>query len=177
MAIKKYSDLDKLMKAQVAALSVKMGKKIQAILVACIQLLWYSEDPKQYERTFQVLESITVENYVLNKNTYVARVFFDEKKIAPASNIYERGPYQFNTHMSLDGETNYGGQSIGWWVVNWMEEGQNSKSWAYQGKHFVETAKEMSREDMATYIENELKKNNIKCITSDTKLFGITMFR
>lgn len=108
-----------------------------------------------YSRTYQLVESITFSTQTLGGNKYRANVYFDYGDITPENQREWRDGNGFNAHMSLPpkgsgflssvaGDISYNGKSIGEWLVEWVEEGQNSSVYAYKGTNFFkETEKDL----------------------------------
>jgi len=128
----------------------KIGEKIAEVLKQYVEDNWYSVEPEIYKRTFEVLNSITVSKIDRpNKDTWSIFIFFDGQKINPNYSTFPvpDGVIRFNHHMSLDGSTKYSGNTIGEWVVYWMNYGQNSTKCSYEGVHFLEDTVKFTKRD------------------------------
>jgi hypothetical protein len=142
------NDLYKYLESQVEVNLQKIGIEIAGILKHYVQENWYNRMDSvklgfdQYERTMEVLNSISVEKVKKVGNTFEVKIFFDETKI---HSIHRDGTW--NAHMSLDGSTEYGGMSIPEWVVWWMNYGQNSSVYPYPGGGFLEATIEWNESD------------------------------
>lgn len=163
--INTWSGLEKALQKQIQLSMVKVGETIKQVLKDNLQRMYYSEHtPHQYQRTMQVLDSIRVDNIRQDNNSYSAIIYFDTDSISPAFNIYDRGPYQFNTHMSVGGETSYSGKTIGELLVGWMEEGQNSPLFSYDGAGFIAETKRFAREDAVEELNSALRSRGINSV-------------
>lgn len=157
-----WKDLMKYLDKQVEINLEKIGQEIAGVLKRYVQTNWYdARDEGYYQRTMDVLNSITVEKAKPIKNGYEVRIFFDESKIR----MIEYDEF-FNAHMSVDGSGMYGGWSIPKWVVYWMNYGQNSPLYSYEGVHFLEDTIEWTKDD--NYHINRMKElleaKGFKCI-------------
>jgi hypothetical protein len=132
------------------------SEHIAQILWNNVDTLWYNRsgytpNPEINVRTYEILESITKSIPQLFGNKVHVEIFFDEDKIKPHSRgEFSSKPF-FNEHMSMNGDTEYEGRSIGSWVIEFMEDGQGagSNSYApYEGvKFFEKTIKKVGHED------------------------------
>lgn len=154
--IRTWSGLMKALEKETEKAVEYAGDQIKKILHDNVQHLWYNArgDAYQYSRTYEVINSITLETLKQGKGGYTARIYFDENKISPR--ISENGG--FNSHMSLNGDTSWGGRSLASLVVEFMELGQNSPVYSYDGAHFVEATYETAKEDAVYLIEESLNR-------------------
>ncbi len=159
--ISTWSGLEKALQKAAEDATKYAGEQIKRILHDNVQNLWYRarSGPYEYSRTYQVLESITLESLKNSKNGYTARVYFDDTKILPE----EREGF-FNAHMSLDGSTSYGGRSIGALVVEFMNWGQNSKVYSYDGVGFFEETYGIAKDDAVFLIEEALQRAGFNAV-------------
>lgn len=126
-----------------------------------------------YERTFQLVESITFSVESQWSNRYTAKVYFDYSDIQPENQREWRDGDGFNAHMSLPpkgsgfrstiaGDISYNGKSIGEWLVEWVEGGQNSSVYSYEGTDFFKETEEKlgdsSTGSPSKYLVNIAKK-------------------
>jgi len=86
-------------------------------------------------------------------------IYFDDSKIN--SNQGEAG--KWDQHMSMDGSTSWGGMSIGEWVVQWMDMGQNSQFSSYSGIHFIKNITDNKKQFIAE-INNLLQAKGYMCV-------------
>ena len=140
----------------------KIAEDIKETLYDYINKNWYGVNtPNNYQRTHNVLNSITVDKIQTLGNKKEVFIYFDESKII--SNQTEAG--HWNQHMSLDGSASWGGQSIGHWVVEWMNSGQKSPAYSYGGIKFIEnTVEELEKNNkLVKEINNALKAKGYIC--------------
>mgnify|MGYP001214832158 CR=1 FL=1 len=172
MQIRTWSGLMKALQVAAQEATKKAGEEIKEVLRFYVQKNWYNaHTPSQYERTMQMIDSISVRHVKENANKYSAVIYFDFDRIAPASNIYDRGPYQFNTHMSLDGSTSYAGKSIGEFIVRWANEGQDNpltvggKSvFPREGAYFLEDTYEYAQDETVQLINEALRQAGFESV-------------
>lgn len=137
-----FKDLIKYINKCVEINTEKIAKEISGVLRKYVQDNWYNDyTPAHYERTMDILNSITVSKAKKTMLGYDVEIYFDESKIRM---IEYSG---FNAHMSVDGEGIYQGMSIPEWVVYWMNYGQNSPLWSYQGAFFLEDTIQWTQDD------------------------------
>ena len=108
-----------------------------------MQSEWYdAHSPSLYQRTYEILNSITVSDVQAVAGGYQVKVFFDDSKISPMQSTFDIPDElpRFNHHMSMNGDTSYGGISIGQWVAIWMNEGQGSPIHSYAGSSYFDKA-------------------------------------
>ena len=162
MQIRTWSGLMKALEKETEKAVEYAGDQIKKILHDNVQHLWYNArgDAYQYSRTYEVINSITLETLKQGKGGYTARIYFDENKISPQAS--DSG--FFNAHMSLDGSTSFGGRSLSSWVVEFMEFGQNSPVYSYSGAGFVEATYETAKEDAVYLIEEALNRSGFATV-------------
>lgn len=128
-----------------------IANKISETLKYYLKTNWYmGHQPQYYQRTYEVLNSITIGKVnKKGKNQWDILIYFDSNKINSELSDFAipDGFIRLNHHMSVNGETMYGGASIGSWVVYWMNYGQNSKIYGYVGTHFLEDTVKFTRRD------------------------------
>lgn len=151
------NDLYKYLESQIEVNLDKIAKEIASVLKHYVQENWYNRMDSvklgfdQYQRTFEVLNSISCEKVKKVGNSFEVKIFFDENKI---HSIHRDGTW--NAHMSLDGSTEYGGMSIPEWVVYWLNYGQNSPVYSYPGGGFLEETIRWTEDDK--YHINRMKE-------------------
>lgn len=157
-----WSELIRVLEKETEKAVAYAGDQIKKILHDNVQNLWYRDRGEQYQysRTYEVINSITLDTMKQGKGGYSAVIYFDENKINP----YESDSGFFNKHMSLDGSTNWGGQSIASLLISWMESGQNSPIYSYYGAGFVEATYDVAKDDAVFLIEESLQKAGFKTV-------------
>jgi len=143
-----------------------VGEKIKKILQNYLKKNWYNvSSPMFYQRTFEVLNSITVKEVAQVGNEVEVEIFFDETKIISKESTFQLYGHmkRFNHHMSINHDTGYNGADIGIALVYWMNYGQNSSLHAYSGASFLEdTLNEISvKKTHLVELERAFKKVGI----------------
>ena len=160
--IKTWSGLEQALRQNTKYAMLYVGDTVKRVLIDSINRMWYSQsNPAFYERTMDIVNSITVENVSVNKNQYNARIYFDEDKI---NMTYVEG--NWNQHMSLNGDTSYEGISLALWTVSWLEFGQNSPVYSYEGGGHITATREYAEGEAVFLIEEALQKVGIRCIVT-----------
>lgn len=157
-----WNDLLKYLDKQVEINLEKIGKEIADVLKHYVNENWYKDhQPEYYDRTMDILNSISVTKAKPIKNGYEVKIYFDESKIRMIE--YDG---LFNAHMSINGDASYSSWSIPQWVVYWMNYGQNSPIYSYDGVNFLEDTIEWTQDD--NYHINRMKEllevKGFKCI-------------
>lgn len=126
-----------------------IGEKIKNILRENVKKLWYERNytPTHYTRTFELIDSITVSQARKINKGYEVVIYFDPDKINP----YPAENGEWSKHESITTGTN-----IAPYLPLWIEEGQNSPLFSYEGVHPVKTTKEYLRQNQ--YIIREMAK-------------------
>jgi hypothetical protein len=132
----------------------KIGNEIKNVLRNNVRVLWYERNgmnwtPQDYERSWQLIDSITCTQVVKKGNTYNVTIFFDTDKIIP---MYGTDDNPWTRHMSI---VDYSDVSEA--IPLWMEEGNNNSSiYSYEGTYPVRETKEWIKDD--DYIRERLKE-------------------
>jgi hypothetical protein len=131
----------------------KIAGEIKDVLKNTVQIDWYnSHTPKNYERTNQLIDSISVTKAEKINGGYRVEIYFDESKILPQPSTKEG---YFPAHMNItDGENYFDGKSYGELLPQWIEYGQNSSIHSYEGVRPVGQTRDWVEEDK--YIKNRL---------------------
>jgi len=114
---------------------------------------WYQArgNPSDYNRTFELLESVKFQTMV-SQGKIFTEVFFDPDLINPMYDEYS----SWNQHMSLSQE------DITESIVGWIEYGQSSKLYSYDGIHMVENVREWCKKRYRSLLIKEMKKFGVK---------------
>lgn len=161
-SVKTWSGLEQALRQSTKYSMLYVGDTVKRVLIDSVKRMWYSRPftPMFYERTMDVLNSITVENVSVNKNQFNARIYFDTDLIRQNPTP----PGQWNQHMSVDGDTEYEGRRISSWLISWMEEGQNSPLYSYEGTGHIAATQDYAEAESVYLIEESLAKLGINCI-------------
>lgn len=138
----------------------KIGNEIKGWLKNNVRLLWYERDftPTHYTRTMELIECISVRPVKKNADgSYQTEVFFDTDKM----HTYPASDGEWSKHESITS-----GTDVRLMIPAFVEFGENSPLFSYEGVHPVETTKEEIISD--GYIINRMKEllesKGIKCI-------------
>jgi hypothetical protein len=157
MANKTFKDLNSLMKhlENNILLDVqKVGEEVKSILRNNVRVLWYERNgtnwtPKDYERSWMLIDSISVSKAIKIGNKYQVEIFFDTDKIIP---MYGTDDKPWTRHMSIIDYKN-----VSEAIPLWIEEGNNNSSiYSYEGVHPVQITKDDLKSD--NYIKERLKE-------------------
>ena len=104
MATKKFQTLNdycNYVNKQLEKCMDEVGRQLKNEMANYIfEKVYRTRTPKEYERTFQILDSITYKLEKQGNGSYAVRVGYDTNLITPK---YEDSSF-FNVHMSLSGE-------------------------------------------------------------------------
>lgn len=78
---------------------------------------------KYYDRTMEFLNSVIQPSVVVSGNEVSVTIGMDSKKM----NSYYVGNGKFNSHMSIDGSSNWGSNSVSEGLLSWWDAGTNNK--------------------------------------------------
>ena len=126
-----------------------------------IDKLYNSYTPKDYARSYNYLNSLTVRRvYKNNKGELETEIFFDPNKIY-SREIHDR---YWNQHMSVNGDTTWEGKSISEWIPVWMEHGVSGSKWDRDGIKVVDNIlRELDNDKkFKKMMMNELRKKGFK---------------
>lgn len=136
-------------------LELYMEKKIIQTLDKCADLAMdrltqniidsvYDWQPKQYERTYQLLESVSRTEVKKIYDRYVVEIYFDYKKMQPI--IVEN---KWNKHADFYGNWIQNEQSASD-LINWLEYGTENKWFSHDEHRFYR--------DTLEWIQKEYRK-------------------
>ena len=129
------------------------GRLIQEIIKKELLNRWYNTDANEYVRTYDVLNSITTSKVVKVPNGYALSVYFDKDKIRA-----ERVDGScWGQHISFNNDITWGGMTIGEWIPVWIDKGQNSDVYSFDGIEYVKTTMAEIQKS-GKKIESEIKK-------------------
>jgi hypothetical protein len=141
--VRTWEQFEKILKKEIQVNLEQIGKEIAGVLKKYVNDNWYkNSNPESYQRTYDILNSITVSKVKHMSDGYEVSIYFDETKIRMIE--YEG---LFNAHLSIDGSGMYQGMSIPQWVVYWMNYGQNSPKYSYEGAGFLEDTIKWTEDD------------------------------
>lgn len=152
--VKTYSELFRELEKLIPSSLEQIGKDIKEVLRFNLLTHWYKTyTPSFYDRTYMLLESLTVSKAKKVGKNYEVKIYFDPEKIIPVPT--EKEGY-FPAHMNItpDGASEYNGMTYGELLPIWIEEGQHSKIHSYLGIHMVRDTVEWAKQD--NYIKNTM---------------------
>lgn len=139
----------------------KIAEDIKKTLHDFIQMNWYSARPTTefYDRTFDIIDSLKIDDIQTVGDRKEVFIYFDDSEIYSVQTLSNK----WNQHLSIDGSESYNGISIGEWVVNWLDEGQNSPLYSYGGIHFIDNIID-NKDKFVKELNDLLKKKKYICI-------------
>jgi len=123
-----------------------------------------SEDEYYYERTYELINSLTLTTKKDKKNQIVTHVYFDTNKIRPSAQVNNFSG--FYAHASFGGIMSYDGTPISHHLISWIEEGNNSPVAPIKGIHMLQLVND--------YMESGVID---KIIKSTFKKYGLNIQR
>lgn len=117
-------------------------------------------DPKMYERTYELLNSITHSEVIpVGNGTYYVEIYYDTDKIRSYPREANGWTYKWGQHTSFSGE------DVSDWIPLWIEKGTTSKQYSYNGTKSMEDTKEWIKREYLRLFKIALKQkygNNIE---------------
>jgi len=160
-----WSGLRKALEKQLQTELQKVGEDIKAKLKFFLNKKWYQghQEGQYYNRTMDLLNSITCTKTEKDVNgKYIAIIFFDTTAMSQGLNK------DFNSRMSFDGDTSWGGIDICELLPKWVElgNGNNEKMpWLnYDGVGFFADTKEWAEQNSAKLLARYLRMCGYKDI-------------
>lgn len=147
--IRSFKQLEQVLLQKIALSVEEIGKQIKEMLRKNVQELWYerSYTPTHYTRTFELIDSITVTEAKRVPDGYQVVIYFDTDKIHPYP---PAKPREWPRHQSVTD-----GADVSFYIPWWVEFGQKSPLFSYEGVHAMEKTKE-------EVIDDEWIKQRIK---------------
>lgn len=162
--VSSMSELNKILHLQVIEILKKVGKEIQGVLRDEVDKAWYNRsgfdfDNSQYERTMQLLESISLSPLEVTGNQYQVKIYYDTSKIIP---MYGTDSKPWSRHQSV-----IDGRSSAEALPYYIEYGNGDSSiYQYEGVHPVQNVIDWERSDK--YVLHRFKElledKGFKCI-------------
>lgn len=95
------------------ALKNKIAIKVKELIAYYLQKNFYDYTPAEYERTYELRDSLTIGDVIKTSSGYKVEVFFDSNKIQPH---YETVNDPFPQHLTPSGEDV--SDKIAFWAEN-----------------------------------------------------------
>lgn len=127
----------------------KLAQKIGQRLQHYINDNWYNEPESDfYDRTYNFLTSVMDMEITMRGMDFAMEIYIDYGRMwqSPPSDG------KFGARTSLNRETEYGGKSISYWLIQWIEEGQKSPVHAFKGIGMFENVSQELRSQLDIYI-------------------------
>lgn len=153
--ITNFSQIDGILHKHILDIIRKVGKEIQGVLKNEVNKSWYKRagfdaSKSQYDRTMQLLNSISLAPVIVTGNTYSVKIYYDTSKIVPMDGTQGK---PWTRHKSVvDGsssnealpyyiENGNGDSSI--YQYNGVHPVANVKNWIYDDKYILHRFKEL----------------------------------
>lgn len=124
-------------------LEILKQKAVQDLKNAVETNVYFRYSPIEYERTEQLIRSITASDIKVEGNQISFEVYFDPGKLS---------------YYTFSGDTTYKGLSLGHWVPYWLDEGHSQPGGQYPAADFIADAIEKIKQDLRNEIEVEVKR-------------------
>jgi ABC-type molybdate transport system substrate-binding protein len=138
----------------------KIGEEIKGWLRNNVRLLWYerSYTSTAYSRTYELIDSISVRQAKkMPDGYYQVEIYFDTDLM----NTYPASDGEWSKHESITT-----GTDVRLMIPAFVEWGQNSPLFSYEGVHPVQTTYEEIRDDnyLVTRMKELLGNAGFKCV-------------
>lgn len=116
-----------------------------------------------YTRTYSFLNNLIKTDFKSKGHDFSMKIYFDYANMSTVPPEWGSSGFftKFGSRVSLNGDTSYEGASISKWLIQWIEEGQKSKIYSYDGIHMFKTLDERLRQDLDTRILLILNKYGV----------------
>lgn len=145
-----WDSLFKYLEEQVEVNINKIGEEIKSVLRNNVRVLWYERPftPQYYSRTYELIDSISLKRAKKTAlGTYECEIYFDTDKINP----YPSENGEWSKHQSITDD-----EDVSEFIPLWVEEGENSPLFSYEGVYPVRETKDFLEEDK--YLKNRMKE-------------------
>lgn len=145
--------IEKQLNKQLMQAMDRVGHKVMLELADYVWENWYMKNnPTEYNRTFEFLESITKTKARFINGVCEVQVYFDNNKIKP----YYDEDSMWNQHMSLSHK------DVSNAIVGWIEWGNNPSGstkipYEYEGIHMIENMVKWLKTEYIKLLKEELK--------------------
>ena len=134
MKFNSLKDMNKYVNSQMKEIvNTQLSEKILLTLRDFVESTVYANEPSQYERTYQLLNSLIVGETKSVGNLIACSVYFDSSKISQT-----KADNGWNQHMSVYGYTNYNGEPINEMLPYWLNYGTDSPIYSHEDHQFLE---------------------------------------
>lgn len=102
-------------------------------------------DPKMYDRTFELLNSISHSEVIrLNNNTYFVEIYYNTDKIRS----YPRETGTFGQYIKWGQHSDFKNEDVSQWIPLFIEDGTpNNPYYQHEGTHSMEDTKEWLKKE------------------------------
>lgn len=97
----------------------------------------YEFEPEIYERTFELLNSISKSEVIKVHNSYYVEIYYDTDKIRS----YPRDYPLWGQH------TDFSGNDVSYWIPKFIEEGTDNKYYSHKGTNSIEDCKDWIKKE------------------------------
>jgi hypothetical protein len=144
------NDLQKHLKGDIA--NSVMGQ-VQEVATETVQRIlraegYIGQDPTSYDRTWELLNSVTVGNISVGTKYVTFEIFMDTDKI----NAYAKNDDNWNQHASVDPI------DVSEYIPLWVEEGTDGSLWDREGSYYMKGSwNELNDGKLAQAFASELR--------------------
>lgn len=149
----KYKDLDGYLNSKIKKAVLECGKIAELELKKNLIDNWYKANgsPADYERTYELLHSITIKPTLI-KGYISCEIFFDDYKIEARESTNKGG---WNIHMSSDFK------DVSNMIAEWIENDVNGGLFPHSGAYMVRDTYNYMLRNYKMLLKRELKKQGL----------------
>lgn len=134
MKFNSLKDMNKYVNSQMKEIAQdQLAEKILLTLRDFVESTVYANEPNQYERTYQLLNSLTIGKAKAIGTIITCSVYFDADKITQSI-----ATNRWNQHMSIYGYERRGGEPINELIPYFLNDGTDSPIYSHESHDFVE---------------------------------------
>lgn len=130
--------------------------RAESMLIKLLEERQYDAyDPKMYDRTFELLNSISHSEVIKVNNLYYVEIYYDTDKIRS----YPRQEGAFGQYVKWGQHTDFGNEDVSEFIPKWIEKGTpNNPYYKHKGTHSMEDTRDWLKHEYNRLFRIALKK-------------------
>ena len=151
--IRNFKQLESYMNRVIRKCLIYCAGRTEMMLRRLLEERLYDFEPVMYERTYELLNSITQSEVVkLSNGTYYVEIYYDTDKIRAYPRENDGLSYKWGQHTSFDGE------DVSEFIPLWIEKGTNNPYYSHKGTDSMEDTKKWIEQEYNRLFKIYLKR-------------------